>query len=167
MTHAGDEAVEILLVEDNPNDVQLTLHALKRYGLTNRIQVVRDGAEALEFLFTTGAFEHRANADTPKVVMLDLKLPLVDGIEVLREIRADPRTKTIPVVVLTSSREERDITQTYGLGANSYIVKPVDFEQFIESVRQLGMYWVLLNQRPAVADLDSESPPPPSLAGVG
>jgi two-component system response regulator len=167
MTHAGDEAVEILLVEDNPNDVQLTLHALKRYGLTNRIQVVRDGAEALEFLFSTGPFEHRANADTPKVVMLDLKLPLVDGIEVLREIRADPRTKTIPVVVLTSSREERDITQTYGLGANSYIVKPVDFEQFIEAVRQLGMYWVLLNQRAPVTDLESESPPQPSPAGVG
>jgi two-component system response regulator len=167
ITAAGDAAVEILLVEDNLNDVQLTLHALKRHGLTNRIQVVRDGAEALEFLFTTGAFAHRASADSPKVVMLDLKLPRVDGIEVLREIRADPRTKTIPVVVLTSSREERDITQTYGLGANSYIVKPVDFEQFIEAVRQLGMYWVLLNQRPAVADLDSESPPPPSLAGVG
>jgi two-component system response regulator len=167
MTYAGDEAVEILLVEDNPNDVQLTLHALKRYGLTNRIQVVRDGAEALEFLFSTGAYEHRVGADTPKVVMLDLNLPRVDGIEVLREIRADPRTKTIPVVVLTSSREERDITQTYGLGANSYIVKPVDFEQFIEAVRQLGMYWVLLNQRAPVADLESESPPPPSLAGVG
>ena len=147
MTAGSDQAVEILLVEDNPNDVQLTLHALNRSRLTNRIQVVRDGAEALEFLFATGAYAHRMGADTPKVVMLDLKLPRVDGIEVLRELRAHPRTKTIPVVVLTSSREERDITQTYDLGANSYIVKPVDFEQFAEAVRQLGLYWVLLNQR--------------------
>jgi two-component system response regulator len=138
------EAIEILLVEDNPNDVQLTLHALKRYGLSNRIQVVRDGAEALEFLFAKGA-------DVPKVVMLDLKLPRVDGIEVLRAVRADPRTRTIPVVVLTSSAEERDIAETYHLGANSYIVKPVDFEQFNEAVRQLGLYWVMLNQRAPAA----------------
>jgi two-component system response regulator len=149
----SDQAVEILLVEDNPNDVQLTLHALKRQRLTNHIHVVRDGAEALEFLFATGAYAHRKIADSPKVVMLDLKLPRVDGMEVLRELRADPRTKTIPVVVLTSSREERDITQTYGLGANSYIVKPVDFEQFTEAVRQLGLYWVLLNQQAPAQDL--------------
>lgn len=155
MTAGSDQAVEILLVEDNPNDVQLTLHALNRSRLTNRIQVVRDGAEALEFLFATGAYAHREGSDSPKVVLLDLKLPRVDGMEVLREIRADPRTKTIPVVVLTSSREERDIAQTYGLGANSYIVKPVDFEQFTEAVRQLGLYWVLLNQRPPATDLES------------
>lgn len=137
---ATHEPIEILLVEDNPNDVQLTLHALKRYGLTDRVRVVRDGAEALEFLFAPGA-------EVPKVVMLDLKLPRVDGIEVLRAVRADPRTRTIPVVVLTSSAEERDIAETYGLGANSYIVKPVDFDQFTEAVRQLGLYWVVLNER--------------------
>jgi two-component system, response regulator len=160
----AEQAVEVLLVEDSPNDVELTLHALKRYRLTNRIQVVRDGAEALEFLFAVGAYAHRKDADSPKVVLLDLKLPLVDGIEVLRAIRADPRTRTIPVVVLTSSREERDLTQTYGLGANSYIVKPVDFQQFTEAVRQLGMYWVLLNQRPPANTLDSD--PVSSLATV-
>jgi len=137
---ATHEPIEILLVEDNPDDVQLTLHALKRHGLANRIRVVRDGAEALEFLFASGA-------DVPNVVMLDLKLPRVDGIEVLRAVRADPRTRTIPVVVLTSSAEGRDIAETYDLGANSYIVKPVDFEQFTEAVRQLGLYWVVLNQR--------------------
>ena len=140
LPEATDEDVEILLVEDNPNDVEMTLHALKRSGLTNRIRVMRDGAEALEFLFANGA-------ELPKVVMLDLKLPRVDGIQVLRAVRADPRTRTIPIVVLTSSREERDIAQTYDLGANSYIVKPVDFEQFSEAVRQLGLYWVLLNER--------------------
>jgi two-component system response regulator len=156
-------AVEILLVEDNPSDVQLTLHALKRHGLTNRVHVVRDGAEALEFLFATGAYAARAGSDCPKVVMLDLKLPRVDGIEVLREIRANPLTRTLPVVVLTSSREERDIAQTYHLGANSYIVKPVDFEQFTEAVRQLGMYWVLLNQRPPAQDQESA---PSALAAV-
>jgi len=140
LPEATNEAVDILLVEDNPNDVQLTLHALNRYRLTNRVRVVRDGAEALEFLRARGA-------DGPKVVFLDLKLPRVDGIEVLRAIRGDARTRTIPVVVLTSSREERDIAGLYDLGANSYIVKPVDFEQFTEAIRQLGLYWVLLNQR--------------------
>jgi two-component system response regulator len=155
LSHDTNEAVEILLVEDNPNDVQLTLHALKRYHLTNRIRVVRDGAEALEFLFAN-------EAEVPKVVMLDLKLPRVDGMEVLRAIRADPRTRMLPVVVLTSSREERDIAQTYDLGANSYIVKPVDFEQFTEAVRQLGLYWVLLNQRAPAGGPDS-----PALAPGG
>src|SRR3981081_381399 len=116
----GDVVVEILLVEDNPSDVRLTLHALRRQRLTNRIHVVRDGAEALEFLFATGAYANRKGADSPKVVMLDLKLPRVDGIEVLREIRRNPHTRTLPVVVLTSSAEERDITETYSLGANSY-----------------------------------------------
>lgn len=152
MTAIDSQVVEILLVEDNPNDVQLTLHAMKRHRLTNHVHVVRDGAEALEFLFATGAYAHRAGADSPKVVLLDLKLPLVDGVEVLREIRRNAATRTLPVVVLTSSREERDIAQTYGLGANSYIVKPVDFDQFTEAVRQLGMYWVLLNQRAPASD---------------
>jgi two-component system, response regulator len=152
---APNEPVEILLVEDNPNDVQLTLHALNRYRLTNRVRVVRDGAEALEFLFAQ-------RADVPKVVLLDLKLPRVDGIEVLRAVRADARTRTIPVVVLTSSREERDVAEMYDLGVNSYIVKPVDFEQFTEAVRQLGLYWVLLNQRAPMGD--SESFPPASGA---
>jgi two-component system, response regulator len=140
LSEATNEAVDILLVEDNPNDVQLTLHALNRYRLTSRVRVVRDGAEALDFL-------HASGADAPKVVFLDLKLPRVNGIEVLRAIRGDPRTRMMPVVVLTSSREERDIAGLYELGANSYIVKPVDFEQFTEAIRQLGMYWVLLNQR--------------------
>jgi two-component system response regulator len=140
--------VEILLVEDNPNDVKLTLHAFKKQNLANHVKVVRDGAEALEFIFCTGRFADRNIEDQPKVVLLDLKLPLVDGVEVLRRIKADPRTQAIPVVVLTSSREDRDRVETYRLGVNSYIQKPVDFDQFTESVRQLGYYWLLLNQSP-------------------
>jgi two-component system, response regulator len=142
-----ENLVEILLVEDNPNDVALALHAFKKSNLTNRIQVVRDGAEALEYLFRTGQFEGRTKG-TPKVVLLDLKLPKVDGLEVLERLRANPATKQLPVVILTSSREERDIVESYNLGVNSYIVKPVDFEQFTEVVRQLGFYWALLNQPP-------------------
>jgi two-component system response regulator len=138
--------IEILLVEDNPNDVKLTLHAFKKQNLANHVKVVRDGAEALEFIFCTGRFADRNIEDHPKVVLLDLKLPLVDGVEVLRQIKADPRTQAIPVVVLTSSREDRDRVETYRLGVNSYIQKPVDFDQFTESVRQLGFYWLLLNQ---------------------
>lgn len=140
--------VEILLVEDNPNDVELALHALAKHHLANRIQVVRDGAEALEFVFCTGAYAQRAIENSPKVILLDLKLPKVDGLEVLRHIKGDERTRTIPVVVLTSSREEPDIAESYRLGVNSYIVKPVNFEQFTEAVRQLGLYWLLLNQPP-------------------
>src|SRR5229473_1422418 len=143
----NDRLVEILLVEDSPSDVQLTLHALERNNLANRIHVVRDGAEALDFLFNTGPYAERTPRN-PRVVLLDLKLPLIDGLEVLRRMKEEPRTRTIPVVVLTSSREERDIVESYQLGVNSYIVKPVDFEQFTEAVRQLGMYWVLLNQAP-------------------
>jgi CheY-like chemotaxis protein len=143
----GDELVEILLVEDNPSDLQLTLHALERNKLANRIHVVRDGVEALDFLFSTGAYAERTPRN-PRVVLLDLKLPRIDGLEVLRRMKEEPRTRTIPVVVLTSSREERDIIESYQLGVNSYIVKPVDFEQFAESVRQLGLYWALLNQPP-------------------
>jgi two-component system response regulator len=144
-----DRLVEILLVEDNPSDVQLTLHALERHKLTNRIHVVRDGVEALDFLFSTGQYADRAAERNPRVVLLDLKLPLIDGMEVLRRMKEDARTRTIPVVVLTSSREERDIVESYQLGVNSYIVKPVDFEQFAEAVRQLGFYWALLNQPPS------------------
>ncbi len=135
--------VEILLVEDNPNDVELTLHALTKYNLGNHIEVVRDGAEALDFLFG-------GPATSPRVILLDLKLPKVDGLEVLKRIKGDPRTHSIPVVILTSSREERDIVESYSLGVNSYIVKPVDFGQFAESVRSLGLYWLLLNQPPAL-----------------
>jgi two-component system response regulator len=144
--------VEILLVEDNASDVELTLHALRRYNLANRVHVVRNGVEALEFIFCTGAYAQRSISPGPKVILLDLKLPLVDGIEVLQRIKGDPRTRMIPVVVLTSSREERDIVESYRLGVNSYITKPVDFEQFTEAVRTLGMYWVLLNLPPTLAD---------------
>jgi two-component system response regulator len=144
-----EKLVEILLVEDNPSDEQLTLHALGRNNLANLIHVVRDGAEALDFLFATGQYAHRGAHHNPRVVLLDLKLPLVDGMEVLQRIKSDPRTQSIPVVVLTSSGEERDIVESYKLGVNSYIVKPVDFAQFTESVRQLGLYWALLNQPPS------------------
>ena len=142
------ENVEILLVEDNPNDEELTLYALKKINIANHIQVVRDGAEALEYLFCTGAYAHLRINNPPKVVLLDLKLPKVDGLEVLERIKADERTRVIPVVVLTSSQEERDIVDSYQLGVNSYIVKPVDFEQFVDSVRQIGLYWMLLNKTP-------------------
>jgi two-component system response regulator len=145
-----ENIVEILLAEDNPNDVELTLHALRRHNLANRIHVVRDGAEALEFIFCTGAYAHRDIAHGLKVMLLDLKLPLVDGLDVLQRVKGDPRTRMIPVVVLTSSCEERDIVESYRLGVNSYITKPVDFEQFTEAMRTLGMYWVLLNQPPVL-----------------
>ena len=143
-----ENSIEILLVEDNPNDVELTLHALKKNNIANRIHVVRDGAEALEYLFGSGADAGRDANHTPKVILLDLKLPKVDGMEVLKRIKSDEHTRPIPVVVLTSSREERDIVESYRLGVNSYITKPVDFEQFTEAVRQLGLYWLLLNQPP-------------------
>jgi len=140
--------IEILLVEDNANDAELALYALKKHHITNHIEIVRDGAEALDYVFCMGAYAHRRIEDVPKVVLLDLKLPKVDGLEVLRRIKSDPHTSSIPVVVLTSSQEERDIVESYKLGVNSYIVKPVDFEQFVEAVHQLGLYWVLLNQAP-------------------
>jgi two-component system response regulator len=140
--------VEILLVEDNPSDVALALHALRKHKLANSVHVIRDGAEALEYIFCTGKYAQRDSASGPKVILLDLKLPLVDGLEVLRRTKADPRTQHYPVVVLTSSREERDVVESYQLGVNSYIVKPVDFEQFVEAMRTLGMYWLLLNQPP-------------------
>jgi two-component system, response regulator len=138
--------VEILLVEDNPSDVELTLRALKKHNLANKVLVVKDGAEALEFIFATGAYADRNVESGPKVMLLDLKLPKVDGLEVLRRIKSNEQTKEIPVVVLTSSREEQDIVESYKLGVNSYIVKPVDFEKFVHAVSLLGLYWLLLNQ---------------------
>jgi len=139
--------VEILLVEDNDNDAELTMRALLKNKLTNRLARVSDGAEALDFLFCKGKYAGRAQG-TPKVVLLDLHLPKIDGIEVLREIRKNPLTERTPVVVLTSSSEEKDIIETYKLGVNSYIVKPVDFEKFIEAVSAVGLYWLLLNKPP-------------------
>ena len=141
-------AVEILLVEDSAEDLELTLRALKKARLANHIQVARDGAEALEFLFREGPFVGRAPGGEPKVILLDLKLPKIDGLEVLQRIKADPHTRSIPVVVLTSSQEQQDVVKSYQLGVNSYIVKPVDFEGFAAAVQELGMYWLLLNQPP-------------------
>ena len=143
-----NDAIEILLVEDNPADVELTLHALRQNNLANRIQVARDGEEALDFIFCRGAYTTRDANHQPKLILLDLKLPKVDGIEVLRQVKADPRTRVIPVIVLTSSKEERDMVLSYHLGVNSYIQKPVDFDQFRETVKQLGLYWLLVNQPP-------------------
>jgi CheY-like chemotaxis protein len=140
--------VEILLVEDNPDDAELALRSFKRYQLANSIHHAHDGVEALDFIFCRGEFSGRAIEDIPKVILLDLKLPKVDGIQVLREVKADPRTRNIPVVALTSSKEDRDVKECYALGVNSYIVKPVDFEQFTEAIRQLGLYWMVLNERP-------------------
>ena len=139
--------VEILLVEDNPDDVELALHAFRRSQITNQVRVVRDGEEALAYLFRTGLFAGRRDGG-PKVVLLDLKLPKIDGLEVLARVRADSLLRTIPVVVMTSSREERDLIESYRLGVNSYIVKPVDFAQFVEVVSQLGLYWAVLNEPP-------------------
>ncbi len=141
-----EDKVELLLVEDNPNDVELTLHALKKSHLTNKIQVVRDGEEALNFLFGDKDKGSGGRVNSPRVILLDLKLPKVDGMEVLKRLKNDPTTKSIPVVVLTSSNEERDILETYALGVNSYIVKPVDFAKFVEAMRTLGMYWLMLNR---------------------
>jgi two-component system response regulator len=137
----------ILLIEDNPDDEALTLRALKKNNITNEVVVLRDGAEALDYFFGTGKYVGRDTSLMPQVTLLDLKLPKLDGLEVLRQLRADPRTKLIPIVILTSSNEEQDRLKGYGLGANSYVRKPVDFNQFIEAVRQLGLYWLLLNER--------------------
>jgi two-component system response regulator len=141
-------AVEILLVEDNPHDLELALRALKRAGVSNKIEVARDGVEALDYIFCEGPHINRKIEDTPKVILLDLKLPKIDGLEVIKRIKSDPRTKAIPIVVLTSSREQRDVVESYQLGVNSYIVKPVNFEQFAAAVQELGMYWLLLNHSP-------------------
>jgi two-component system, response regulator len=136
----------ILLVEDNPSDEELTLRALKKSNILNPVVVVRDGVEALDWVFCRGAYANRSATEIPQVVLLDLKLPKIDGLEVLRSIRADERTRMLPVVVLTSSIQEQDVVTSYGLGANSYVRKPVDFNQFVEAVRQLGLYWLVLNQ---------------------
>ena len=146
MTQKAPSQRMILLVEDNPDDEALTRRALAKNNIQNEVLVAHDGAEALDYLFGTGAYAGRSIA--PEVILLDLKLPKVDGLEVLRRIRADDRTRLLPVVILTSSREERDLISGYGLGANSYIRKPVDFQQFVEAVRQLGLYWLVLNEPP-------------------
>jgi two-component system response regulator len=138
----------ILLVEDNPDDEALTLRALNKNRVANNIVVVRDGVEALDYLFTSGSFAGRDPFELPQVILLDLKLPKVDGLEVLRRIRSDPRTHMLPVVILTSSREEQDLIQAYSNGANSYVRKPVDFNQFVEAIGQLGLYWLVLNEAP-------------------
>ncbi len=142
------KAVEILLVEDNPQDLELAVRALRKAHLANNIQVARDGEEALDYIFAQGGFAGREISESPKVVLLDLKLPKIDGLTVLERIKGDPRTQTIPVVVMTSSKEHRDVAEAYNLGANSYIVKPVNFDNFIESVGKIGMYWLLLNESP-------------------
>ena len=146
----SENMVEILLVEDNPSDAKLAIKALQRNNLANRVYLVKDGEEALDFLFARGKYESRKGALNLKVVMLDLKLPKIDGLEVLRVIKNDPLTRMIPVVMLTSSKEEKDIVESYKLGVNSYIVKPVDFEQFVKSVAELGLYWCILNETGAL-----------------
>ena len=142
--------VDILLVEDNKDDLELALHALRKERLANRIQIVRDGEEALDFIFCRGKFTDRSVNHQPRIVLLDLKLPKVDGMEVLKQLKSDPRTRHIPVVILTSSKEERDLVSGYNLGANSYIQKPVDFDQFRETVKQVGLYWLVVNQAPVM-----------------
>jgi len=141
--------VEILLIEDNPSDIKLTLKALQKHSLANKVTVLKNGAEALDFLFAKGPYADRNYKEIPKVIFLDLKLPLVDGIEVLRKIKSEEATKKIPVVVLTSSKESKDIDECYKLGVNSYVVKPLDFEKFLDSVSNLGLYWVLMNEPPS------------------
>jgi CheY-like chemotaxis protein len=141
---------EILLVEDSPTDLELALQVFKKHRLANRIEVARDGAEALDFLFGEGAHAGRGTLQIPKVILLDLKLPKIGGLEVLRRIKGDARTRTIPIVVLTSSQEEKDLVESYQLGVNSYIVKPVDFNQFSDCLKQIGMYWLLSNAPPKV-----------------
>jgi two-component system response regulator len=138
----------ILLVEDNPDDEALTIRALKKNNISNDLSVVRDGAEALEFLFCTGAYADRDRNEKPQLILLDINLPKLDGLEVLRRIRADENTRLLPVVILTSSKEEQDLIKGYSLGANSYVRKPVDFDRFVEAVRQLGLYWLILNEAP-------------------
>ncbi|MFZ5920541.1 MAG: response regulator [Chloroflexota bacterium] len=151
-----EKPVDILLVEDNPSDVELSLYALRKNRIVNQVQVARDGVDALDFLFCTGQFTDRHIENAPRVIFLDLKLPRVDGMEVLRRVKSDERTRSIPVVVLTSSREERDLSRCYRLGVNSYVVKPIDFEKFTEVVTRLGFYWLSLNELPADKVLGGE-----------
>ena len=143
-----EEAVELLLVEDNPSDVELTLHSLRKHNFGNRIKVVRDGAEALDFIFGSPSQSPGRANNFPKLILLDLKLTKVSGLEVLGRIKADPSTRRIPIVVLTSSRDDQDLCNCYDLGVNSYLVKPIDFVQFSDAMRQFGLYWLLLNQQP-------------------
>jgi CheY-like chemotaxis protein len=152
MTQTNHE-IEILLVEDNPNDAELAMRAFRKNKLANNIIRVCDGEEALDYIFARKAYNYRDRLNIPKLILLDLKLPKVDGLEVLKIIKADEVTKLIPVVVLTSSREEQDMVESYRLGVNSYIVKPVDFDKFIESVRDIGLYWLLMNQLPNIKNL--------------
>ncbi len=140
--------VEILLVEDNVNDAELAMRALKKHNLANHVAVVADGEEAIDFVFARGKYANRKIGNGPRIILLDLKLPKVDGLEVLRAIKGDLRTKIIPVIVLTSSKEEKDIVESYKLGVNSYILKPVDFDKFVDAVKDIGYYWLLLNQSP-------------------
>jgi two-component system response regulator len=147
----SDDGMKILLVEDNPKDVKLTLHALNSHKVANEIVVARDGEEALDYVFCRGRFSKRNRADGPRVVLLDLKLPKVDGLEVLRQIKNDPHTRALPVVILTSSKEESDLVNGYQLGVNAYIQKPVDFDQFRAMVEQLGRFWLVVNQPPPPA----------------
>ena len=140
--------VEIVLVEDNPHDAELALRALKTNNLANNLIWLQDGVEALDFIFAQGQYSDRSIEDVPKVVLLDLKLPRINGLEVLEKVKSDLRTKSIPVVVLTSSSEERDIVTSYNLGVNSYIIKPVDFDKFVEAAKEIGLYWLLLNEAP-------------------
>ena len=142
------DEIEILLVEDNPTDAELTIRALKKKNLANKLVWVKDGAEALDFLFATGDYAERSKEDLPKLVLLDLRMPKVDGLEVLQKIKSDERTKKIPVVVLTSSKEDEDIVESYKLGVNSYVSKPVEFDEFTKAVSTLGLYWILLNKPP-------------------
>lgn len=144
--------VEILLVEDNPTDAELTMMALRERKLANHLVWVKDGAQALDFLFARAAYANRQNEEAPKVVLLDLRLPKVDGLEVLRRLKADERTKSIPVAVLTSSKEDRDVIASYDLGVNSFVSKPVDFDEFAKVVSELGLYWLLINRPPVRKD---------------
>lgn len=149
---SNEEEVEILLVEDNETDAELTIRALKKKNLANKLEWVKDGAEALDFIFGSGKYAERNTGNKPKVILLDLQLPKVNGFEVLQKIKADKRTKDIPVVILTSSKEDRDITESYRFGVNSFITKPVDFDSYSETVAKLGLYWLLLNKSSSLSE---------------
>ncbi|ASV11112.1 MULTISPECIES: response regulator [Leptospira] len=146
MYNLHDDVISILYAEDNPQDSELTLRSLKRHNLTNQVKLVRDGEEALEYLYATGRYENRDKTQLPSLILLDLKMPKVDGIEVLRRVRSEEFTKMLPVVILTSSAEEKDIVESYRLGVNSYVVKPLDFDKFSEVASEIGFYWILVNQ---------------------
>lgn len=146
--NGNNEIVEVLLVEDNPNDAEMAMRAFKKSNFSNRIVHVQDGEEALDFIYARGRFSEMEGANRPKIILLDLKLPKVGGLEVLKTIKSDPAKKSIPIVVLTSSKEEKDMIESYQLGVNSYLVKPVNFEKFVESIKDVGLYWLLLNQLP-------------------